>query len=72
QLEILARRGYFDMPKYEFEERHGEDGNPIWYVECFIDGEEYSFCAENSSKKAAKKAAAFDMLCYVLGIEEAE
>ena len=30
QLEILARRGYFSIPVYAFEETHDKDGNPIW------------------------------------------
>ena len=66
QLETLARRGYFSLPEYEYEESHDEDGNPIWHVECHIDEMEYYFSADNSSKKRAKKEAAFDMLNYVL------
>ncbi len=66
QLEILARRGYFSVPEYEYEETHDEDGNPIWNVKCYIDEVECYFEAESSSKKHAKKEAAFDMLQYVL------
>ncbi len=36
QLEILARRDYFSIPTYEFEEAHDDNGNPIWRSRCRI------------------------------------
>ena len=70
QLEILARRGYFSIPTYDFEQKYDGNGNPVWRCECYI--EEYDiYCyAESSSKKDAKKSAAFEMLEYVLDKEE--
>lgn len=66
QLEILARRGYFSIPAYEFEQSYDKDGNPIW--ECKGEIEEYKqvFSGRSSSKKDAKKSAAFSMLEFVL------
>ena len=66
QLEILARRGYFSIPTYEFEQTYDKDGNPIWKSVCHIAEESKSFSAKSSSKKDAKKSAAFKMLQYVL------
>lgn len=66
QLEILARRGYFSIPEYEFEQAYDNDGNPVWNCKCYIDEIEYYFESESSSKKDAKKSAAFEMLNYVL------
>ena len=66
QLEILARRGYFSIPTYEFEQTYDKDGNPIWKSVCHIAEESNSFSAKSSSKKDAKKSAAFKMLQYVL------
>ena len=66
QLETLARRGYFSIPQYEFEETHDDDGNPVWDCECSIEEIEEVMCGESSSKKDAKKQAAFEMLQYVL------
>ena len=66
QLEILARRGYFSIPTYEFEQTHDKDGNPVWKSVCHIAEESKSFSAKSSSKKDAKKSAAFEMLQYVL------
>lgn len=65
-LETLSRRGFFDLPKYQYTESHDENGNPIWQVTCKINGFDKVFNATDSSKKKAKKKAAFKMLNYVL------
>lgn len=70
QLEILARRGYFSIPTYNFSEEYDDNGNPVWECECHIDGKEDYFIETASSKKDAKKGAAFQMLRHVLGIED--
>ena len=69
QLETLARRGYFSLPTYNFYEDHDEDGNPVWICECHIEGEK-PFSSTASSKKDAKKDAAWGMLKHVLDMEE--
>lgn len=66
QLEILARRGYFSIPEYEFEQEYNTDGNPVWRCMCIIEDYDNSSLVESSSKKEAKKEAAFDMLIKVL------
>lgn len=66
QLETLARRGYFSIPEYEFEEKHDGDGNSIWYCICRIKEIEKSFKSKSSLKKEAKKTVAFNMLNYIL------
>lgn len=70
QLEILARRGYFSLPEYEFTENHDKDGNPVWNVKCYTKDVEFCFEADSSSKKQAKKMAAYGLLTHVLGIGE--
>ena len=45
---------------------YDENGNPIWYCSCMIEGEKKIYKAKSSSKKDAKKTAAFKMLTYVL------
>lgn len=70
QLEILANRGYFKIPEYTFNESHDENGNPIWHVECKIEGKEQFFSAEGSSKKKVKKEVAFMMLSSILGLDQ--
>ncbi len=66
QLEILARRGYFSIPTYDFKEVYDQNGNPIWHCTCCIAEEEQSFSESSSSKKDAKKSAAYKMLLHVL------
>jgi hypothetical protein len=68
QLEILARRGYFSIPQYKFTEKHDNDGNPIWICNCHITEQPKQFSARSSSKKEAKKSAAYKMLRFVLEI----
>lgn len=72
QLEILARRGYFSIPVYEFQENHDKDGNPIWMCRCRIKEYSKAFSQEASVKKEAKKKAALKMLQYVLKEDEKE
>lgn len=66
QLEILARKGYFSVPTYDFLEQFDDNGNPIWQSKCMIEGESKVYKAKASSKKKAKKQAAYKMLKYVL------
>ncbi len=66
QLEILARRGYFSIPTYDFQQTYDKDGNPVWESVCNIEEKTKSFSAKSPSKKDAKKTAAYEMLQYVL------
>lgn len=66
QLETLARRGYFPIPTYSFEQSRSKNGNPVWKAECRIAEIGKSSTAEASSKKEAKKSAAFSVLISVL------
>lgn len=72
QLEILARRGYFSIPTYKFKETFDKNGNPVWNCECHIKEQKYFFDKTCSSKKNAKKDAAYSMLLYVLGLKDDE
>ena len=70
QLETLSRRGYFSIPTYDFEQKYDNNGNPIWRCACNIEQIDVCCDAESSTKKDAKKLAAFEMLEYVLSEEE--
>lgn len=72
QLEILARRGYFSIPVYDFEETHDNNGNPIWKCQCMIGEHNKKHTSTSSSKKEAKKLAALKMLNYVIEEDEKE
>ena len=66
QLETLSRRGYFELPEYVYSEGRTKEGNPSWSCKCGIEGFKRSFRSRSSSKKEAKKSAAYKMLKYVL------
>ncbi len=66
QLEILARRGYFSIPLYDFVQEYNNNGSPVWQCTCHIKEITKHFFAKSSSKKYAKKQAAYQMLKYTL------
>jgi ribonuclease-3 len=66
QLEILARRGYFDLPQYVFDQTYDKNGNPVWHCRCSIPEENAETGARSGSKKDAKKQAAWEMLQRIL------
>ncbi len=66
QLEILSRRGYFELPTYDFTETHDSDGNPIWDCTCTIQSKNKVTRGKASVKKDAKRKVAFEMLDYIL------
>ena len=68
-LKELAEHGGCSVPEYEYgtPEHLGydQDGNPIWVCTCFIVNDKTAIGRQvwASSKKAAKKAAAYLVLC---------
>ena len=72
QLHELAQKGFFDEPKYSFEESHDEYGRPTWRCSCKIDDYDNYYWAIRSTKKKAMKKAAYLELLYVLGIENSD
>ena len=66
QLEILARRGYFPIPVYDYSQSIDGNGNPRWNCVCRIREINRSFSATASTKKEAKKTVAYQMLTHVL------
>ena len=69
QLEILARRGYFSLPTYDFTQEYDPNGNPVWTCKCSVKELEKQFAAVSSSKKDAKKTVAYEMLLFALNKE---
>ena len=72
QLQELSQKGYCERPEYKFKETHDSNGNPRWVCECCVENQEYTYSSESSSKKTAKKRAAYFMLLYVLGYDPTE
>ncbi len=51
--------------RYEFNEYHDENGNPIWNCKVFLEGYG-SFSADSVSKKQAKQEAALKLLKFII------
>ena len=66
QLQMLAQKGYIPFPEYDYEETHDEDGNPVWRCDCYVNGYRFSYWAQKSSKKEAKRQASYDMLMSII------
>ncbi len=70
QLNILCTKGFIDEPIYDFDEDYDEDGNPVWTCVCSVDELDCTYSGDSSSKKEAKKIAAYGALCDLLNYEE--
>lgn len=68
QLQELSQKGYFTTPVYEFEEEQRE-GEIVWTVRVDINEYDFYFESTGSSKKEAKKQAAFRMLEEILKLD---
>lgn len=64
QLQELFQKGYISEAQYSYEELF--DNGHFWKVSCTVEGYEYFFYETATSKKEAKKAAAFYMLQHIL------
>ena len=72
-LQELAQKGYISMPEYNFDDKpryYDEDGNPKWICDCIVDSENFIQTAYASSKKIAKKYAAYLAICKICGLED--
>ncbi len=69
QLQELSQKGYFSLPDYKFEETYDNNGNPAWKCSCIIKERPKYWYSTSSSKKQAKKQAAWAMLKEILEIE---
>lgn len=72
-LQELAQKGYISMPEYNFDDEprlYDETGNPKWSCVCIVDSEGVSQTAYASSKKIAKKYAAYLAICKICDLED--
>lgn len=67
QLQELYQKGYISEPQYNFSETHDENGNPIWECSCYLESLRQGFSVTDTSKKQAKKEAAYHLVWIYLG-----
>ncbi len=64
-LQELAQEGYQNMPIYNISDTpsYDENGNQLWSCTCILNDKNISYTATSTSKKDAKKYAAYLVLC---------
>ena len=69
-LQELAQKGYISMPVYYYEDepKYNLEGNPEWVCNCEIESKGYYYPGQASSKKMAKKKAAYCAICAICGL----
>lgn len=72
QINELYQKKLINKPNYEFTQQYNEDGNSIWECVLIIDGVDESFVNEDTNKKDAQRASAYDMLLYLMDEYEDE
>lgn len=71
-LQELAQKGYTSMPDYYLPEEqvYDSNGNPSWMCKCTIRDHAVVEIAYGSSKKTAKKYAAYLCIINICGLED--
>ena len=69
-LQELAQKGYVSMPVYFLpeEQYYDNNGNPRWVAKCAIRSHAIEETAYATSKKVAKKYAAYLCICNICGL----
>ena len=75
-LNTLYLKKFISKPELNCSVSPDDDRNQIWRCECFIkeyedwDGYNQAGIGEEYTKSAAKQSAAYDMICFMLGIRK--
>lgn len=71
-LQELAQKGYFSMPEYYMPEDqvYDNDGNPRWQCTCYIRSYSLEETTYATSKKVAKKYAAYLCICNICDLKD--
>ena len=66
QLQELWEKGYINEPIYKITLKGTVNGMDLWKCRILVDGYKETFSFSDSSKKKAKRLAAYEMLKYIL------
>lgn len=66
QMNELQQKKLIPAPVYEFDKDYDEDGNPEWLSEIYVEGVGKTFLGCDSSKKAAQRECACEMLDHII------
>ena len=70
QLQELYQKGYIQEPKYRIQRKMFYSGEPVWECYCSLGDTWASHRGESTSKKLAKKEAAYQVLCRLMERKE--
>lgn len=57
-------------PQYELEQEYNDDGQAEWSCALQVEGYDRKFYGYGSSQKECKRDAAYDFLCFIMGVED--
>lgn len=69
QLQDLYVKGYINEPVYKIALKGVNNGMDIWKCRVLVEGYRESFSAEDTSKKTAKRLAAYEMIKYIVNLK---
>lgn len=69
QLQDLYVKGYINEPVYKIALKGVNNGMDIWKCRVLVEGYRESFSAEDTSKKTAKRLAAYEMIKYIVELK---
>ena len=69
QLQDLYVKGYINEPVYKIALKGVNNGMDIWKCRVLVEGYRESFSAEDTSKKTAKRLAAYEMIKYIVDLK---
>lgn len=70
QLQELYQKGYIQEPKYCIQQKPLYRGEPVWECHCSLGDTWSQHRGESTSKKLAKKEAAYQVLCRLMEQQE--
>lgn len=69
-LQELAQKKYISMPNYSYNgPKYDENGKPVWECQCKLKDKKITVVIDGSSKKFAKKKAAYLTICEMFHLK---
>lgn len=70
QINELYQKGLIGKPDYELDEDYGGEGRTDWSCTLKVNGYQREFYGYGSNQKESKRDAAYDFLCFIMGVDE--
>ena len=70
QINELYQKGLIGKPDYELDQDYGGEGRTDWSCTLKVNGYQREFYGYGSNQKESKRDAAYDFLCFIMGVDE--